>query len=98
MDMVLDGKCRRMIVGGIKIIIFVNVHSCPNQIITVSPFTGSTQFILQHFLLLSSARLRDYPLHYTNLRQKPRETPIYTKNEVIVIALLRSFYKVLIIL
>ena len=67
--MVINSKCRRMVVGGIKIIIFVDVHSCPNQIITVAPFNGSTQFILQSFLLLSSARLRDYPLHYTNLRQ-----------------------------
>ena len=70
MDMVLNGKCRRMVVSGIKIIIFVDVHSCPNQIITIAPFNGSTQFILQSFLLLSSAWLRDYPLHYTNLRQK----------------------------
>ena len=73
MNMIFDSKRRWMIVGSIKLIIFVNVHSSPNQIIAISPLSGSTQYIFSFSLVLfgsvryCSALLRDYPLHYTHL-------------------------------
>ena len=50
MNMIFDSKRRCMIVGSIKLIIFVNVHSSPNQIIAISPLSGSTQYIFFIFV------------------------------------------------